>query len=149
MHCCFWEKLQGILVSTPIRNYPGYSLRRASTAAMTDLSERLASEDLRITDATILVLIDEETRLTASQIGKMLDIQRANMVPFLARIEAVGLIAREPIDKKSIALVLTGAGRKKLERVRAIIERFEAELIARVPEEHRAHLKPALDALWR
>ena len=26
---------------------------------------------------------------------------------------------------------------------------FEADLIARVPEEHRPHLKPALDALWR
>lgn len=118
-------------------------------AAMTDLSERLAREDLRVTDATILALIGEETRVTSSQIGKTLDIQRANMVPFLARIEAAGLIAREPIDKKSIGLVLTEAGRRKLERVREILDRFEAELIARVPEEHRAHLKPALDALWQ
>lgn len=136
-------------MSRPIRNYPGYSLRRASMAAMTELSERLSGEDLRVTDATILALIGEESRVTSSQIGKTLDIQRANMVPFLARMEAAGLIAREPIDKKSIGLVLTAAGRQKLERVHEILERFEEELIARVPEEHRAHLKPALDALWQ
>lgn len=128
---------------------PGYSLKRASNAAMAELSERLACEDLRITDATILVLLGENSRLTASRLGKMLDIQRANMVPFLGRMEAAGLIARAPIDKKSIALVLTDKGRETLERVLGIVTRFEADLIARVPEEHRPHLKPALDALWR
>lgn len=116
---------------------------------MAELAERLAREDLRITDATILALLGENSRLTASRLGKILDIQRANMVPFLGRMEAASLIAREPIDKKSIGLVLTEKGRETLGRVLEILERFEAELIARVPEEHRPHLKPALDALWR
>ena len=56
---------------------------------------------------------------------------------------------RAPIDGKSQGLALTADGEARLAAARAIIEGFEAELIARVPEEHRAHLLPALEALWR
>ena len=62
--------------------------------------------------------------------------------------DAAGLIAREPIDRKSLAIVLTDAGETKLGRVRKIIARFETALIDKVPEPHRDHLLPALNALW-
>ena len=77
----------------------------------------------------------------------MLDIQRANMVPVLKRLE--GLIERVPIDGKSQGLELSQAGRARLGEARKVVEAFEAALLARVPEEHRAHLLPALEALWR
>ena len=116
---------------------------------MADLGERLAGEGLRVSDATVLMLAGDGARPTASHIGKVLDIRRANMVPLLDRLEAAGLIAREPIDRKSLAIVLTEAGEAKLGRVRKIIARFENGLLERVPEQHRDHLLPALDALWR
>ena len=56
--------------------------------------------------------------MTSSEIGKVLDIQRANMVPLLARLEAAGLIAREPIDRKSQAILLTARGRPGLAKSR-------------------------------
>jgi DNA-binding MarR family transcriptional regulator len=86
--------------------------------------------------------------VTASAIGRQLDIQRANMVPLLKRLEDAGLIGREPIDGKSQGLELTPAGRDTSAEARAIVEAFEAELLRRVPPEHRAHLLPALEALW-
>lgn len=136
-------------MTDPLAGLPGYALRRAANAMMTELGERLAGEGLRVSDATVLMLAGGAARLTASRIGRTLDIRRANMVPLLDRLEAAGLIAREPIDRKSLAIVLTPAGAAKLHRVRGIVAAFEAELLERIPAEHRDHLLPALEALWR
>ncbi|RZJ96366.1 MAG: MarR family transcriptional regulator [Novosphingobium sp.] len=114
---------------------------------MAELAERLGKVDLRISDATVLLLVADRADMTSSEIGKMLDIQRANMVPLLNRLEASGLIRREPIDRKSQAIVLTDEGRKRLIDVRRITETFEADLLARIPDEHRDHFVPALQAL--
>lgn len=133
----------------PLANSPGYSLRRASNAMMAELAQRLAEFDLRTTEASVLMVIADNPELTASAVGRLLDIQRANMVPLLKRLEDAGLIERTPIDGKSQGLSLTDAGRETLRKARQAIETFEADLIARVPAEHRAHLLPALDALWR
>jgi DNA-binding MarR family transcriptional regulator len=133
----------------PLKNSPGYSLRRASNAMMGELGQRLAALDLRMADASVLMLIEANPQITASAIGRALDIQRANMVPLLKKLEDAGLVERAPIDGKSQGLSLTEPGDVRLAEARAIIDLFEADLIARVPEAHRPHLIPALDALWR
>lgn len=133
----------------PLAHLPGYALRRAANAMMGELSGRLAEIDMRLTDASVIMLIGDRRNVTASQIGRTLDIQRANMVPLLNRIEAAGLIERVPIDRKSLAIVLTATGRETLGKVKVITGKFEKDLMARVPEQHRPHLVPALNALWR
>lgn len=138
-----------MVMRDPLILSPGYSLRRASNAMTAVLVERLAVHELRLVEATVMLLIAENPGITASAIGRVLDIQRANMVPLLKRIEDAGLIERAPIDGKSQGLSLTAAGEAKMAEVRRTLDRFEAELIQRVPPEHRAHFIPALDALWR
>ena len=133
----------------PLTSYPGYSLRRAANATAAELSALLAEIDLRQADASLLLLVEANPRVTGSALGRQLDIQRANMVPLLKRLEDGGLIERQPIDGKSQGLTLTDAGRKKTAKARAIIETFEQGLLDRVPAAHRAHLLPALEALWR
>jgi hypothetical protein len=71
----------------PLYALPGYALRRASNAMMAELATRLGGLDLRISDASVLMLIDGRDDMTSSEIGKMLDIARANMVPLLNRLE--------------------------------------------------------------
>ena len=131
----------------PLGQLPGYALRRAAQAMMAELSQRLAPLDLRISDASVLMLVAARRDMTSSEIGKALDIQRANMVPRLNRLEGAGLIRREPIDRKSQAIVLSDAGLARLEQVRAITTRFEDDLLARIPAQHRPHFVPALQAL--
>lgn len=131
----------------PLAELPGYLLRRAANAMMADLAARLATLDLRISEATVLLLLGVRADLTSSDIGKALDIQRANMVPLLARLESTGLIRREPINRKSQAILLTEAGRVRLGEVQAITSRFESDLLERIPAKHRHHLVPALHAL--
>jgi DNA-binding MarR family transcriptional regulator len=137
------------VLQDPLSDLPGYALRRAANAMMAELAGRLAQVDLRVSDASVLMVIAGRKDLTSSDIGRMLDIQRANMVPLLNRLEAAGLIERAPLDRKSQAILLTQAGRDKLKQARKVTGKFEKDLMARVPEEHRDHLVPALNALWR
>lgn len=133
----------------PLIRFPGYALRRAANATAAELSARLAPLGLRQSDASLMILIEANPQATASRLGRQLDIQRANMVPILRRLEEAELIRREAIDGKSVGLELTDAGRERLAAARKIIERFEAELIERLPAKHRDHLLPALNAIWR
>lgn len=114
---------------------------------MAELAARLEKLELRITEASVLLLIGGRSDLTSSELGKALDIQRANMVPLLNRLEAARLLQRVPIDRKSQAIVLTPTGLARLAAVRATTKRFEADLLARIPFEHRSHFLPALKAL--
>ncbi len=132
----------------PLAHFPGYALRRAASAMMAELAARLALVDMRISDASVLLLVGDRDDLTSTEIGRILDIQRANMVPLLNRLEEAGLIARLPIDRKSQAIVLTDQGRSRLAQATAITHAFEADLLARIPAAHRPHLLPALHALW-
>ncbi|MBC2669570.1 MarR family winged helix-turn-helix transcriptional regulator [Novosphingobium piscinae] len=131
----------------PLADLPGYLLRRAANSMMAELGTRLNAHELRISEATVLLLINDRTDLTSAEIGKLLEIQRANMVPLLARLETAGLIHRVPINRKSQAIVLTPHGRTRLDEVRAVTQKFEADLLERIPAQHRPHLVPALQAL--
>ena len=139
----------GASLVDPLSALPGYLLRRAANAMMAELAARLAALELRISEATVLLLLDARTDLTSADIGKILDIQRANMAPLLARLEGAGLIRREPLDRKSMAILLTDEGRTCRARVDAITRQFENDLLARIPPDHRPHLVPALQALLR
>ncbi len=134
-------------VHDPLSHLPGYALRRAANAMMAELSQRLAPLSLRITEASVLLLIGTRTDLTSSEMGRILDIQRANMVPLLARLENADLITRQPLDRKSQAIILTICGIGVLAKVQIITDQFEADLLHRIPIEHRPHLVPALNAL--
>jgi DNA-binding MarR family transcriptional regulator len=131
----------------PLTGLPGYALRRAANAMMAELAKRLADFDLRISEASVLQILADRTDLTSSDIGKILDIQRANMVPLLGRLEAAALIRRQPIDRKSQAVVLTELGQARLSDVHRVTAQFEGDLMTRIPARHREHFLPALQAL--
>jgi DNA-binding MarR family transcriptional regulator len=132
----------------PLLMLPGYVLRRASVAAVAALNARLRVLGMRHADVALLMLIDASPALTQSQAGRVLDIQRANMVPFIARLESRGLIARRQVDGRSQALALTRGGRIVLAKARRIVAAHEAGLLRRVPKRLRALVLPVLTALW-
>jgi len=132
----------------PLLQYPGYILRRASSAAMAEFASRMVVLGLRTSEATILQIVAENQGISQSALGRMLDIQRANMTPIAARLEARGLMRRLPSDGRSLGLELTAEGFLLAEKARAVIDAFETDLTNRIPPEHRAHLLPALLALW-
>jgi DNA-binding MarR family transcriptional regulator len=132
----------------PLTRLPGYVLRRASASAVAELNQRLRPLDLRHAEAACLLLIDETPGLTQSSIGRLLEIQRSNMVPFVLRLERRGLVMRRKVDGRSQGLVLTAFGRAVLAKARRIVETYELALIRRVPEKLRPTVLPILMALW-
>jgi DNA-binding MarR family transcriptional regulator len=132
----------------PLTRLPGYVLRRASAATVAELNKRLQSLDLRHAEAACLLLIDASPGLTQSEIGRILEIQRSNMVPFVLRLESRGLIQRRKVDGRSHGLILTPIGRSVLAKAGKIVETYESTLIRRVPEKMRPMVLPVLMALW-
>jgi DNA-binding MarR family transcriptional regulator len=139
----------GKRLNDPLTSLPGYLLRRASAATLTELNERLAPLGVRHTDVSLLLLIDANPGITQSQAGRVLDIQRANMVPLVARLEKRELIERTPVDGRSQALRLAPAGRTLLSQAYAEVKAYETGLLERVPEELRPLVQPILLALWQ
>jgi len=133
----------------PLVTLCGYLLQRAASSALAELNQRLAPLGLRHAGVALLMLLEARPGITQSQAGRILDIQRANMVPFVARLEGLGVIRRRQVDGRSQALELTSRGRLLLERARRVVAAHETELLERVPEDLRPMVLPLLMALWR
>lgn len=133
----------------PLRHLPGYLLKRASTAAMAGLNRKLEPFNLRHAEVAFLMLLATTPGITQSAAGRLLDIQRANMVPLVARLQKRGLVSRQRVDGRSQGLMLTPAGRSTLLRARRVVETSEEELLARVPARLRPMVLPVLTALWK
>lgn len=131
----------------PISHLPGYALRRASNAMMAAFAQALEPTGLRASEATALILIKANPGIAQSRLCAALDIQSANMTPMLTRLEQRGLVERKPVNGRTNGLYLTDKGASVANQVHAIIDAHEAALVARIPEEHRAHILPALQAL--
>jgi DNA-binding MarR family transcriptional regulator len=132
----------------PLRDFPGYALRRASVATMQTLARRLTELDMRPTDASVLLVIEANPNITQSEIGRMLDIAGANMAPLIARLEKRELVEREPVDGRSHGLTLSRTGRTLSLRARKVIKSHEDELLAKIPVSRRPDFLATLHALW-
>ena len=131
----------------PLKDLPGYALRRASAAVMAKLARRLAALDLRPSEASVLLVIDSNPGVTQSQIGRLLDIARANMAPLTARLAARDLIVREAAGGRSHGLTLSAPGRRLTQKTQRIVAQLEAELMERIPAAQRAAFLRTLKAL--
>ena len=132
----------------PLRNLPGYALRRASLAVMGQLARRLAKMDLRPTEASVLVVIAANPGITQSEVGQLLEIARANMTPLAARLHDRNLIVRARVDGRSHGIRLSAAGRQLTRKVRQAMTENEAALMDRIPRADHAAFLQALQALW-
>ncbi len=136
------------MTTDPMKDFPGYALRRASAAAMAGLAERLAPLKLRPSEASILVVIDANPRISQSEVGRLLDVASANMAPLISRIEERDLLRREPVNGRTQALTLTREGMRMARAVRTEMEAYELALIARIPADCRKGFLKGLRALW-
>jgi DNA-binding MarR family transcriptional regulator len=135
--------------SDPLKALPGYVLRRASAASLSGLNRRLTPLGLRHVDGSLLMIIAGRPGITQSEAGRILDIQRANMVPIVARLEARGLLDRRRADGRSQGLYLSAEGAELNAQLQQTIEDYEHELLAQLPAELRGVALDVLVALWQ
>lgn len=132
----------------PLVNLPGYLVRRASVSILSGLNSRLRALDLRHIECTILQLIRANPGIRQSDIGRLLDIKRANVVPLVATLEKRRLIRRRAIDGRSQGLHLTHSGDALAVRAFSIVQTYENSLIDGMPGDLRAAVIPVLTWLW-
>jgi DNA-binding MarR family transcriptional regulator len=134
-------------LKVPIADFPGFNLRAAANAAMTRLSEILGAFDLRITEASILVIVQANPGCRQSDIGRALNIASANLTPMLHKLEKRGLISRIPLDGRTNALDLTKAGHSKAEDCLKAMQDFEAFLVEQIRPLQETDLNSALKSI--
>ncbi len=99
----------GVLTS-PLDDFLGYRMRRASMVMMADLLAALRPLGLSAGEVSFLILIGANPGCRQSDVGRTLDIKRANLTPLVARMKAKGLVIDAPIDGRSRSLTLTADG---------------------------------------
>lgn len=136
------------MIIDPLKDYPGYVLRRASAASMQKLALRLERLDLRPSEASVLLVIEANPRITQSEAGRLLDIAGANMAPLMRRLVERNLVERLPANGRSQGLRLTSPGRTLGAKVRTIVQSHETDLLARIPPAQREAFIRALQMLF-
>lgn len=134
-------------IENPFASHLGYLLRRASNAVIGELAQRLDDAGLKVSEASILLLIEHNPRITQSELGRILGIKRANMVPLAAGLELRKLVTREPVNGRSHGLVLTVAGQAACRDASAIMAQQEQSILDRIGGDD--HLtRSVLTRLW-
>jgi DNA-binding MarR family transcriptional regulator len=149
MNASMGRKSASKKIVNPLDDMVGYQLRRASVAMFDDLATALADMDLRPTGASILLLVAANPGINQSAIGRLLEIERANMTPQAALLTTRGLVARFASDGRSQGLRLTALGRTVVAKVRARIATHEQRFIAGFSEAEKAALLRALKSVWQ
>ena len=136
------------MITDPLENYPGYMLRRASAASMSELARRMTAFDLRPTEATVLLVIEVNPNITQSELGRMLAIASANMAPLVSRLADRDLVERQSVDGRSHGLSLTRQGSSIVAKVKKAVDAHEEALLAKIPAAQRKGFLAALRLLW-
>lgn len=131
----------------PVSSRLGYLLRRASSAMMADLGSALAEIGLRPVEGTILILVGANPGCIQSELGRVLGIKRANMVPLITALAAKGYIEKSPVDGRSLALTLTKMGEAARAEAEAVMDAHEARFDTLLGDRDRQALRDALSVI--
>lgn len=124
----------------------GYALRRAQMRTYDLFFEMLGTMDLSPARLTALSLVAMEGGINQATLAKRLDIAGPSVLKLVDALEQAGFIRRMEVegDRRRYSLVITAAGRGKLEKVRAELEAYEARLASRLTRPEREQLMALL-----
>jgi DNA-binding MarR family transcriptional regulator len=115
-------------LASPLDSLLGYRLRRASMAMMVDLLAALTPLGLSAGEASFLILVGANPGCRQSDVGRTLEIKRANLTPLVTRMKARGLVMDAPIDGRSRSLTLTNDGNALRDKALARIGASERKM---------------------
>jgi DNA-binding MarR family transcriptional regulator len=127
----------------------GYALRRAQLATTAAFLEVMKEVDLRPTQFSVLILINENPGVRQAAVCAALGLQKANFVPLLNELERRGLAERRPgiPDRRASALHLTEQGTAFLRRALQLHSEWEDKVAERLGPKGREQLLGLLKKL--
>jgi DNA-binding MarR family transcriptional regulator len=116
----------------PLTGYLDYALRQAQLAVFANSVALLSRFELKPAEFGVLIVIDHNPGLRATDVCKALGLQKANFAPLVRSLERRGLVQRRSsaLDRRTRALQLTVAGTRRLARARKLHERHQRSLTA-------------------
>ncbi len=138
----------GPSIDLPLTRHLGYLLRRAFVLS-TDCAKACIDEETSLQEVSVLALLAQSEPLSQREAGELLYINRTIMVKLVDSMEAKGQVARErnPSDRRSYALRLTGEGHRVRAQLHRELTRSDDQLTNRLTGEEREWLKRTLIAL--
>jgi len=129
-----------------LNTHLGYFVRRLQIWIFQDFIRTLKDVDLSPAQFSVLVVISANRGLSQAEVAATLGIERARLVRLLHRLEERELIERlqSAADARRHALQLTAPGRALLARAKALAQRHERRLSAKLGAERRKALLEAL-----
>jgi DNA-binding MarR family transcriptional regulator len=134
-------------LTLPVDDLIGYHLRRASNVVQASLAGLLTEYGLSVTEAAVLLTIAGNSEVTQSIVGRLLDVQRANMAPMASKLASMGLTLTERRGRSQL-LRASAEGRRVAARLLAIMRRHDEHFFGSLPPARRAVLRDTLRDLW-
>src|SRR5580692_7287230 len=133
----------------PLARYVGYALRRAQLAVFASFTSVLSQFDLKPGQFAVLIVIDENPGLRATDVCNALGFQKTNFAPLIRTLEQRGLVRRRSSthDRRTQTLQLTAHGKRLLTRATKVHRKLERAVVARVGAAATARLLEQLNAL--
>ena len=127
----------------------GFVLRLAQVAVFKDLLSALKPFDLRVTDLSVLLVIEATPGLQQRAIGDVLRIQRPNLVTIIDQLEARGLVRRGPVagDRRAHALSLTADGEALLQRAKLAHAQHDRKVLDALGDLDKERMLAALERI--
>jgi len=126
----------------------GSLLNQVGRELATVMDRQLAPAGITAQQAALLLHASRRQR-TPSQLMSLLGTDTAGMTKLLDRLQAKGLIQRQPhpTDRRAVLVTLTGAGHALLPRARPAFGRVTRQLLAGFTEEEIVQLTGMLERM--
>lgn len=135
-----------IAADRTLRQFSGYTMKRAFHVIQSDLNAALAPLGLRMLSFSALVVVVDNPGLRQSQLAEVLAIERPNLVLVIDELERAGLICRNPSpdDRRAYALDPTEEGRALCGTAIHAVQEHEGRVARALAEPERQALIAAL-----
>lgn len=134
-----------------LESFVGYNLRRAAARQRERFRSIFDRYEIRPVQLTVLALIRDSTPLRQSELGKSLEMKRANVVTILDELIQRGLVGRELADndRRSYVLYLTPSGKRLTNKLLSLHEKLEQDLARSFGQKELSKLVELLRAFRR
>lgn len=129
-----------------LRNFMGYTIRRAAHIIQSDANRRLKPTGLRMISFSVLNMIVFNPGLRQAHLALALSIERPNLVIIVDELQNAGWVTRnpDPTDRRAFALKATPAGRNVHDTALRLLDTHETHMMQDMTQEERRTLIRAL-----
>lgn len=142
--------VRGPIDQSVMQGLVGYNIRRAELHMRQAFDRNVGKSGLRPSEFSILVLIDSNSPVTQTELGRALNIRRPNMVVLIEGLERRGLVVRaeHEHDRRMHTLRLTPKGNSLLAEAQRLSREAEYTATRCWTDRERAQVVALLRRLY-